>query len=106
MAMKYDEEESAPLMEGAPSNPPAAAGGAESRGLFLTWKVVAGVGLMWVASLSVAARSGQDPLMLKALADGAAANPTTLAMMKRTHLSIDSIKEGDTKKKSFKRGHG
>lgn len=65
-------------------------------GVFLSYKVGAAVALGWLASLGYVARTKVDVLELSNTDEpgSAKADPNALSMMKRTHLSINAIKEG------------
>jgi len=68
----------------------------QRSGLFISCRAAALLGLAWAGSVGWAARTGADPLELASTGrQDDKATPTTLSMMKRTHLSIDAIKGGE-----------
>ena len=88
--MTHDEE-SAGLL---PQNPQNAGLPPQRSGVFVSARVAIVLGVCWVASLGFVSRTGSNPLEAQLNEVKSAASPTTLSMMKRTHLSTDSIKEG------------
>jgi hypothetical protein len=72
------------------------------KGIFVSKRMGVAVALLWVGSLGFVARTGKDPLELDE-DNGAttAVSGDTPSMFKRTHLSINAIKEGIWLERTF-----
>jgi hypothetical protein len=71
------------------------------KGIFVSKRMGVAVALLWVGSLGFVARTGKDPLELDEDNGATAVSGDTPSMFKRTHLSINAIKEGIWLERTF-----